>query len=296
MNNNEIDFNKIRHPAEKRLKIISILISLAFFSAVSFLCVEATINDEAVNTLMQLLGTDSKTVGFLIKFGSWGLEIVLIVFSINLIYINKVFIGKSSVKFSRLIDSKYKDINDIVIDYCNRLKIKNIPVVYIETSPIDSSLLGVNIRSEDAFSIPSKYLLESNRTNDISFVEYLIARHIGHIYLRHNNLFTTVFTFTGRIIPFFGNLYERAMCYSIDNVVEYLIGTEKTLEGIFNTYYDKTMYNDDVDVNEIIEDKIRSENKSERLGRFLENINSEESLPVFRLEALLDRSKPGRLI
>ena len=284
-----------RHPMEIPLTIISILFTLAFYSIVSTLCIKAATDQESLNKLMEILETDSSVAEWLIKLGSWGVVIVLIYIVLYLIYIDKVFIGKTSTNSTRLIDSKYRDINDTFIEYCKKLDIKKIPLVYIETNYTNSSFLGIKIRSDNAVGIDSRELRDAERENNYDRVKYILARRISHIYLRHNNLFIIVFAFVGKLIPIFNNLYERTMCYSTDKVVEYLLGEEITLRGIYYTFYSDEMYESDTDFYKMVKDKIRTENSSESVGRFLENLLADDPLPIYRLDALLGKGKSGRL-
>ena len=175
------------------------------------------------------------------------------------------------------------------------MNIKKIPLVYIENSYTNSSFLGIKIRSDNAVSIDQSELRSAERDNDYDRVKYLLARRISHIYLGHNNLFIIVLSFVGKLVPIFNNLYERAMCYSADKVVEYLLGEENTLKGIYYTFYNDEMYDDETNFNKIVKDKIRTENNSESIGRFLENLLADDPLPAYRLDALLGKGKNGRL-
>lgn len=294
-NNIKKQLKKARHPAEIPLTIVAVLITLAFYGFIAYLCFKAATNEEALNKLMEFLGTDSDAVKFIVKFGAWGVIIVIAYFSLYLIYLDKVFIGKSSVSSVRLKDSKYKDINGTIVEYCDKLGIKQIPLAYIEDIPVDSSFLGVKVRGDDAVSVSSKSIMQAGKNDDFAYVKYLLARRIAHIYLGHNNLFVIVFTFIAKLIPVLSNVYERSMCYSTDKVVEVLIGEDETIKGIYSTFYDDSLYEEDADINKIIEDKIKTENNSEVIGRFIENLFSDDPLPNYRLEAIYKEGKTGRL-
>lgn len=79
----------------------------------------------------------------------------------------------------------------------------------------------------------------------------------------------TLFTFVGKLIPIFNNAYERSIVYSVDNIVEKLIGEEATLKGIYSTFYNDRLYEKDTNFTKIVEDKIKTVNSSESIGRFL---------------------------
>lgn len=294
-NNIKKQLKKARHPAEIPLMIVAALITIAFYVFLAYLCVRAATNEDALNKLMEFLGTDNSTVKFIVKFGAWGVIIIIIYLALYLTYLDKVYIGKSSVSSVRLKDSKYKDINDTIVEYCKKLGIKRIPLAYIEYSPVDSSFLGVKVRGDDAVSVSSNKIVQAEQKNDFAYIRYLLARRMAHIYLGHNNLFLTVFTFVAKLIPIFSNAYERAMCYSTDKVVEALIGEDETIKGIYSTYYDDALYEENADINMIIQDKIKTENNSEVIGRFIENLFSDDPLPNYRLEAIYKEGKTGRL-
>ena len=295
MKNNKDLLKKIRHPAETPLTVIATLITVGAYFFVSYLCINAATDDDKIAELTKLLGTDNVTVKSLIKFGNWAIVIIIIFIILNLIYIDKSYIGKSSVKSVRLKDSKYSSLCDAIAQCCEKLGIKKVPIAYIESAPIDSSFLGIKIRSNDAISIKDSELRNAEKTNDFSRVEYLIARSLAKIYLGHNSIWANVFTFISKLTPGFNSLYERVMCYSVDNVVKYLIGKEAALKGVFDTYYGNELYDDTADMEKIIKDKIRAENKSESFGRFLENVFADKPLPNYRLEALIYDNKNGKL-
>lgn len=85
------------------------------------------------------------------------------------------------------------------------------------------------------------------------------------------------------------------LLYSVDNVVEQLIGEEDTLKGIYSTFYNNRLYEKDTDFEKIVKDKIKTANKSKSIGRFLENLFSNDPLPSYRMEAILGKNKTGRL-
>ena len=157
MKKNE-ELKNARHPMEIPLTIVSIILTIATCTIVSILCVKAATNEEALKSLMVILETDNQTVEWLVKFGSWAIIVILVYFIIGVIYVNKVYIGKSSIKATRLKDTKYKEVNNTLIEYCKKLGIKKAPLAYIENQSVDSSFLGVKIRSDNALSIDSKVL------------------------------------------------------------------------------------------------------------------------------------------
>ena len=297
MTNIDDDFKKklkkARHPLEIPMTILSVLITLSIYGLVSYLAIEAATNKEAVNGLMELLQIDSKFAELLVKYGGYATMIVVVYMIIHIIYVDRVFIGKSSNNEVRLVDSKATEVYDTFLDYAKKLGLKKIPVAYISSSDYESKILNVHIRGDNAISINKKLIKEAYAEDDFNLVYFTLARRLSHIYLGHHNVFLNVFAFAAQAIPVYNNILERIRCYSTDKVVACLIGEDNTLRGIYDQNYDKNLYDDKKSFMEIINMKIRKENRGEKVGQFLENLFADKPSPIYRFEALLNKKRKG---
>ena len=285
---------KARHGADIPLTILAVLITVALLVLISWMAVTARDNEEALKTLVELTGLDKELVHSLLRFGG-DFAIAFILYLIaRITEVNITFLGKMLSKEMRLTDSRFAVIKDFYKARAEACGMKKIPELFISGTDYDSEVLKVEVRSNKAIAIDKKMLLKAEQTGNWQEVEYTICKRLARIYLGYYSLPNQVFTFAVKKIPGIKELLSRCRTYSTDRVVMALLGEKDAVKYVFRQCYDVELYRD-LDKESIIRRKLENHTKAENLSKWLENAVSATPVSPYRLIAMLDTSKDGRL-
>ena len=287
---------KLRHPAEIPLTVLSVIITLIIFAGLSYGAIFVRANGAAISFLTKHTGIKEKMLSTILSIGGDGVIILLVVLIIRIIYANLTFLGKVVSQEMRASDSVYSDICQYYRNRAEELGIKNLPQLFFTTSDYKTELLGVEIRGKNAITVDKAAVVKAEKSDDWLDVEYTICRRVARIFLGHYDLWFQLATFAGRLIPAYRELFSRAMTYSTDRVVQKIMGDEDALKAIFTSSYDIDRYREDIEISEIIENKVKDYSKAERLSKFGANLMSDKPIMPYRLQALIDKDKPGQLL
>ena len=287
---------KLRHPAEFPLTVLSVIITLITLAGISYGAIFARANESAIKFLTEYTGFDEKTIALILSLGGDVAVVLMIVLIIKIIYANLTFLGKVVSQEMRASDSVYSDVCQYYKNRAEELGIKNLPPIFLTTSNYKTEVLGVEIRGKNAITVDKAAVIKAEKSDEWLDVEYTICKRVANIFLGHYDLWFQLATFAGRLIPTYKQLFSRAMTYSVDRLVQEMMGEEDAFKAIFTSCYDIEMYKDDMEIREIVENKVRDYSRAERLSKFGANLMSDKPIAPYRLQALLDQDKPGRLL
>ena len=284
-----------RHPAEIPLTILSVLFTLITFAAISYASVFARSSESAMEFLKEMVELDEETIQFILRFGGDIVAILVVVLILRIVYENLTFLGKVVSRDMRAEDSRVEELSRHFQSRARELGIRNLPELFITGSDYETKVLGVDIRGKNAVTISKAMIAEAEKNGDWNDVEYAVSRRIAHIFLGHYDLWFQLSTLVGKMIPVYRELFSRAMTYSTDRVVSVMMGKEDALYAMFTSCYDVDMYKD-MEIPEIVESKVKDHTRAERLSKAGANLMSDEPIMPYRLLAIIDRSRPGRLL
>lgn len=285
---------KSRHPYERKLVVVSCVLSIAIYIFAGYALLVASNSEVVLNKLSALTGIRGRAYELIIRIGGPVVLLFLVFTLIRLALINYTYIGESSSSSPRLSQTKYKEVIDIYNKLIEKLEIKKAPEVYVSTNIKDSNYMGITMCSNDAINIDAKLVKDAYRNKDFSMVEYELVRRLAYIYLGYFNMFSIVLTLPVRSLPYIKELFGKVICYSVDKFAGNVLGKEKVATIIYEDNYDTDCFDEQADINQIINELIEDTKECEKKGRLLYNIEQIEPLPVYRLTALV-KDKPGKI-
>ena len=283
-----------RHKADIPLTVLAVLITLGLLAFLSYAAVTARENEEVLKFLTEVTGFGPQVIQFILRVGGDIALVFMAVLLLKIVEQNITFLGKMLSGEMRLSDSRFSEIKEIYNTWTGACGLKIVPEIFISGSDYKSEVLNVPVRSNKVISIDKKMILAAEKSGDWTEVEYTLARRLAKIYLGYYGLPDQLFTFSVKLIPGLKQLLSRCRTYSVDRVVMALLGPEEAIEQTFCQCYDVDLYRD-LDREAIVDHKLRSFSRAEKLSKFLENAGSETPISPFRLEAMLNPEKDGRL-
>lgn len=102
--------------------------------------------------------------------------------------------------------------------------------------------MGVSFKSPYVIRLSSNYVKHFYNIEKYQpALKFIIAKEIAHIYLGHANIFWTQFTFIARMIPIYGNLFNRVINYSADKVAAELLEDQASDALVMSVLNPKTI-------------------------------------------------------
>lgn len=291
----KIKKNKFRHKAEIPLAIISIAITAVLLFVAAHIATKSTIDETLMESLLVIMEADTIYAVFLARFGIPITLSYLIFISLQIIYTKKKEIGEATAYDIEVCSSQFPELESACSEYSQKLNLKNTPMVYITEMNKTSTLFSVEIYGKYAIRIFADYVTAAmDAKRDLLVPKFLIAQFVARVYLKQTNTLLQTATFIARFLPVFGTLYERAMTYSTDRVVQSLLGTEKVVEAILRLSSESWLY-DYVNMEIDLQNKLKAKDAKTKYEMFIANLVADKPLPVHRILALRNPEKSGRL-
>ena len=162
------------------------------------------------------------------------------------LYYTALLLG-NSIKVS---EKNYHEVHAIAKDYCQKLQLIKIPVIFIyDGTDIRYSVVN-NLRSSQYFSLRSdvvNYLLKEKKMDELSV---LIGHELGHHAAKHTDLYDSLYFEFVTSIPIIGTIYSQACEFTADSIALQLTQNIKASQNalIINS---QGIYNN-IDVEEFI--------------------------------------------
>lgn len=286
---------KLRHPAEHAMTIVSILFTLFIFAGLAFGPMYVLINKAAMHFFTKHTGLSTKVLSIIFGFGGGVGIILVLVVIVRITYENLTFLGQLKAKEMRASDTVYEDICSYYRERGMELGMEELPPIFLTKSSYQSKFLGVDVRGKNAITLNLADVVNAEKTDDWLNVKYTICRRLARIFLGHYGLGFQVATFMGRLLPFYRQTFSRTMTYSVDRLVQKMMGDEDVLHAILDSCCDISKYKE-TDISKIAESIIKDYSKAESVSKFGANMMADVPILPYRLEALMDKSRPGRVL
>lgn len=294
-NTMKVKINKLRHKAEIPLAIFYMVVATALLFVAAHIATKSTLDEELMESLLVVMEADTIYAVFLARFGVPIILSYLIFISLQIIYTKKKETGEAAAHDVEVCESQFPELAVACADYSQKLKLKITPKVYITKNADTSILFSKEIFNDSAIRIFADYVTSAlDVKRDLTVPKFIIAQFVARIYLKQNNTMLQTATFIAKFIPVVGTIYERAMTYSTDRVVQSLLGTEQTVEAILRLSSEAWFYdyaNREID----LKNKLKMKDARTKRELFLVNLISKAPLPAYRIEALYNPKKSGKL-
>lgn len=284
----------VRHKADTSLTVLAVLITLGLLAFLSYAAVTARGNEAVMKFLSEMTGFESRVIQFILRIGGDVALVAMAVLLLEIVKQNITFLGKMLSGEMRLSDSRFSEVKEFYQTWTEACGLKTVPEIFITGESRKSEVLSIPVRTNKVIPIDKKMILAAEKSGDWTEVKYTLARRLANIYLGYYNLPNQLFTFCMKLIPGLKQLFSRCRTYSVDRVIMALMGPEQAIEQTFCQCYDVDLYGD-MDRERIIDHKLQNFSRAEEISKFLENAVSETPISPFRLEAMLNPGKDGRL-
>lgn len=291
----KLKINKLRHKAEIPLAIFSIAITAVLLFVAAHVATKSTLDEELMESLLVIMEADTIYAVFLARFGIPITLSYLIFISLQIIFTKKKEIGEAAAYDVEVCSLQFPELEQACSEYSQKLNLKNTPIVYITENNKTSTLFSVDIFGDYVVRIFADYVTAAmDAKRDLLVPKFLIAQFVARVYLKQTNTLLQTATFIARFLPVFGALYERAMTYSTDRVVQSLLGTEKAVEAILRLSSESWLY-DYVNMEVDLQNKLKAKDAKTKREMFIANLITKKPLPAYRIAALYNLEKSGRL-
>lgn len=284
---------KLKHKAEMPLHVISIILSTAIAFLVVFLLINLPENPQFKDLLTQVFGLDKNFVENFVDLGIFALDAIFI---IMLLYLISTYIknyGKASSNEVRVSHTQMTEYQDIIDRFASKLGIDHPPHLFFKEGKLDVEVYNVKLHFPNVIRMNANFGKSMYDVDNYEkSVEFYIAKELARDYLCHTNIFLMLYTITAKMLPIYGNMYERVLNYSTDKVAAALVGNgaeealAKSVVKPKNTTY---LNNAKLFIKEYEE-----MSKAERASLVYNNLFSDESPVAYRILAIRNK-KDGRL-
>jgi Zn-dependent protease with chaperone function len=220
--------------------------------------------------------------------------VYLVVAGIIGLYIARGYINAAERANSvEITPEQFPDVSERIDRYAELFELDDVPTAYMAQSGGTLNAFAskhnrtnfIRINS-DIFEVGSFGL--GPRERDTASLDFIIAHELGHVAASHTTYWYTFISGYVSYIPFVGHALSRAKEFTADNYGYH--AAPDGVSGIVLLSGGKYLY-PDVDPQQFV-DRARSDR-----GVFVFLYNALSSHPIItkRLEALKDRSRPGRL-
>lgn len=283
-----------RHSAEIPLVVFSALLTVLFYILSISLSVLVDESSFAAEFLRMLFNIPKNISGVVLQWAFLIIFLFLLYNTILLIYYNLSYKGMCYSHSVKLPESRYKKLNELYLDLAEKAGIENPPPVFIASEDKTRTIIGISVWSSRAICIDDDVVRSAMETGDTRDVEYSLLRKLAAISLGHFSFSFQFLTLCLKYIPVLRGLLYRSMCYSVDRFVSLVLGNEYIIRNIIETSYDLDSYENDAEA--FAELRRSCISKDERFASTAENLADNTPVPIFRIEALLNNSRSGRLL
>ena len=255
-----------RHPAEIPLLVVGIVILLAVLPTVAIIIYQA--------------------------FGVWWTIAFALAFLS--LYIGRGFLNAYERASSVLISERqFPDVHQRIVHFADEFGLKTVPDAYMtqEGGTLNAFAAKHNRRNyirinSDIFEV-GRFAI-GPRPKDPDALDFIIAHEVGHVAASHVTYWYTFISSFILVIPFIGSALSRAKEYTADN--HGYAAVPNGIPGIVLLSGGKYLYPE-------IDDQLFVERAETDRGVFVWLVNAFSSHPIItkRLQALHDRSRPGKL-
>lgn len=282
-----------RHKAEVPAMVTAVIITLLMMVLVIWYGMVVKETPDRMKDYADFLGCQVETVEFLLGFKQY-IAIAFLAFLMGkfgwTIYRDK---GKAMTWETPVSDRQFPEVKEICREYADRLGVKSIPMISIASAGT-LKMDKVTFSNLDILRIhPS--VLSAGIKGDDTMIRYEAARAIASDFLGYRSYLMLILMSATAWIPFFQNLAGRISCYSIDRVIQYLMGDEKAAEAVIKDSVSYYLYKV-IDYDAYYEDITQVTTRASAFAIFLENLQAEKPIPAYRIAAIKDpEKKDGKL-
>ncbi len=298
---------RARHPAERILSILSILLTVGILVFLIWI-IAFSGRTEAEQTLFasqlaEYLDIDEPSAIVLVKSGAWGVLIIYVIIYVRYwlaLFNEQNRADSEDLTCSDLISDEPKKIME---QYANILGMKKLPVLFFSDHG-ERVTIGNVVTYGKKYMVLSTFLnLERKVDERLPNLRFRLATKMGNIYMGYNNILFQVLTLPGRMIPIFKNFYIKSLVYSSDRMaLEILakdttcaVSSEEVARFLFLRGFDE-MVHPIMNVEQAMKNREERFNKQGRFDKALLRLTSEEPPMMDRISAVRDTSKYGPLI
>ena len=283
-----------RHRWEIPLVVFSVFLTALFYVLSFSLSVLASEDNLAVEFLRMLFNIPKTMSAVVLQWGSFMIFIFLLYNTVLLVYYNLSYEGMCYSRSVKLPESRYKVLNELYLNLAEKAGIENPPPVFISSEDKPRTIIGIPVCSIHAICIDDDIVRSAMESGDSREVEYTLLRKLAAISLGHCSFSFQFLTLCLKYIPLLRGFLYRSMCYSVDRFVSLVLGSDFIIRNIVETSYNLDSCEDDAEA--FAELRRSGISKDERFASSAENLADSTPVPIFRIEALLNGSRSGRLL
>ena len=296
-----------RHPAERILSLLSILLTVGILVFLIFIIAFSgrTETEKTIfaSQLADILDIDGSSAGALVKSGAWGVLVIYLIIYARYwlaLFNEKTRADSEDLTCSDIISNEPKKIME---HYANMLGMKDPPVLYFSDHGENVTIRNVVTYGETYLVLSTSVNLEVKEDPRLPTLRYKLATKMGNIFMGYNSILFQVLTLPGRIIPIFKNLYIKSLIYSSDRMaLEILakdttcaVSPEEVAKYLFLREYNKRVHST-INIEQAMQNREERFKGQGRLEKALLRLFSEKPPLMDRINAVRDTSKYGPMI
>ena len=296
-----------RHPAERILSLLSILLTVGILVFLIFIIAFSgrTETEKTIfaSRLADILDIDGSSAGALVKSGAWGVLVIYLIIYARYwlaLFNEKTRADSEDLTCSDIISNEPKKIME---HYANMLGMKDPPVLYFSDHGENVTIRNVVTYGETYLVLSTSVNLEVKEDPRLPTLRYKLATKMGNIFMGYNSILFQVLTLPGRIIPIFKNLYIKSLIYSSDRMaLEILakdttctVSPEEVAKYLFLREYNKRVHST-INIEQAMQNREERFKEQGRFEKALLRLFSEKPPLMDRINAVRDTSKYGPLI
>ena len=296
-----------RHPAERILSLLSILLTVGILVFLIFIIAFSgrTETEKTIfaSRLADILDIDGSSAGALVKSGAWGVLVIYLIIYARYwlaLFNEKTRADSEDLTCSDIISNEPKKIME---HYANMLGMKDPPVLYFSDHGENVTIRNVVTYGETYLVLSTSVNLEVKEDPRLPTLRYKLATKMGNIFMGYNSILFQVLTLPGRIIPIFKNLYIKSLIYSSDRMaLEILakdttctVSPEEVAKYLFLREYNKRVHST-INIEQAMQNREERFKEQGRLEKALLRLFSEKPPLMDRINAVRDTSKYGPMI
>ncbi|OQB14386.1 MAG: heat shock protein HtpX [Firmicutes bacterium ADurb.Bin193] len=298
------DINFIRHPKERRVYIIAVIINIiaiivvaswfigeinSFYQQLTVIAEQREITvDEIeqseVRSLFEEIWYEPKNQQ---KIKIYITVITLILFTVAALEYYYAHLKARAVKVT---PNQFSEIYDLGVKYAKILGLKKVPEIYlIQENGVLNAFASNVIRKK--FIIINIDLLEIayRQYNDLSSIGFVLAHEMSHIRLRHVSIWIRYTVILSQVLPIIGHVLSRVREYSCDRLAQ-AVSQDNGIEALMALTMGKHLYK-----NTNLEDYLESSNNAKGFWIWVVNLLSTHPILPKRIRALKNPWIPGKL-
>ena len=296
-----------RHPAERILSLLSILLTVGILVFLIFIIAFSgrTETEKTIfaSKLADILDIDGSSAGALVKSGAWGVLVIYLIIYARYwlaLFNEKTRADSEDLTCSDIISNEPKKIME---HYANMLGMKDPPVLYFSDHGENVTIRNVVTYGETYLVLSTSVNLEVKEDPRLPTLRYKLATKMGNIFMGYNSILFQVLTLPGRIIPIFKNLYIKSLIYSSDRMaLEILakdttcaVSPEEVAKYLFLRDYNKRVHST-INIEQAMQNREERFKEQGRFEKALLRLFSEKPPLMDRINAVRDTSKYGPMI